>query len=74
MKMKKETAKKLIEIVNSHDHQLEQVVEALIAENADPAERKRFARAVGSVMADGLEGVLAPIFYEHKDLAPEWWT
>jgi hypothetical protein len=71
--MKKETAKKLIEIVDSHEHQLEQMLETLAAENADPAERKRFARAVGGVMADSLEGVLAPIYYEHKDLAPEWW-
>ncbi|WP_156041677.1 hypothetical protein [Chondromyces apiculatus] len=70
--MDKNTAERILEIASRCSHLADSSVEHA-TQGSSKEEFVTYRRRAGAIMASLFEEIMAPIYAEHSDLAPEWY-
>jgi hypothetical protein len=70
--VEKESAKLVLSIAKESSARVDGAV-AIAKDACDPREFVDVRRMMGQIMAGLFEHIMAPIYDEHRDLAPDWY-
>ena len=69
--MKKDTAKRIAELMLSHSAELDEVIKVVMNESSDSLEVEKFKSNVGQLMATMYFEFLEPIYQQYPDICPK---